>query len=199
MPDSSAEWTLTEVAQILGEPQHRLIYLCEKGVVRPDLQDAEGRGSSRRFSARNLLEFAVALRLRDFELPAGLVATVVHVLRAFEGAVRRRQIAGFRLPESLRSARAPDLRVVIGDGHRLYFTLGDGSGSPKVYGGVDLRDLGGEAMAGRRLERKLVPIEPLAGEIREPVGSAFGGPEGSRHARVEVSITGIAQDLPLGA
>src|SRR3990172_507062 len=101
MANASGEWTLTEAARALGEPRHRLIYLCEKGVVQPDLQEAEGRGSSRRFSARNLLEFAVAMRLRDLELPAGLVAAVVHVLRAFEGAVRK-QIAEFHLPGSLR-------------------------------------------------------------------------------------------------
>jgi hypothetical protein len=61
-------WTLTQTARLLGEPQHRLIYLCEKGVVVPDFQDAEGRGSSRRFSDRNLLEFAIALRLRELEI-----------------------------------------------------------------------------------------------------------------------------------
>ena len=81
---NSGEWTLTEAARILGKPQHRLIYLCEKGVVQPDVQDAEGRGSSRRFSARNLLEFAVALRLRDLEIAASFVGAVIHVLRAFE-------------------------------------------------------------------------------------------------------------------
>lgn len=197
MHSSSDELTLTEVSRLLDEPQHRLIYLCEKGVVRPDIQDAGGRGSSRRFSARNLLEFAVALRLRDFEYPAGLVAAVVHVLRAFERAVQE-QIAGFRLPESLRSTQAPDLRVVIGDGRRLYFTLGDGSNPPKVYGGIDLQDLVGEAMAIRRLGRKLVLVEPRGERSREPLGGGFGGPEGSRHARVEVSVTRIAQDLPLG-
>jgi hypothetical protein len=68
MGKQSEQWTLTEAAGLLREPQHRLIYLCEKGVVRPDYEDAKGRGSSRRFSARNLLEFAVALRLREFEI-----------------------------------------------------------------------------------------------------------------------------------
>jgi len=57
--------SLTEIARLLGEPQHRLIYLCEKGVVVPGHGDASGRGSSRRFSRRNLLEFAVALRLQN--------------------------------------------------------------------------------------------------------------------------------------
>ena len=113
MANASREWTLTEAARLLGEPQHRLIYLCEKGVVQPDVQDAEGRGSSRRFSARNLLEFAVALQLRDLEISVSLVGAVIHVLRAFERSVKRK-ISDFRLPESLREPRAPDLRVVIG-------------------------------------------------------------------------------------
>jgi DNA-binding transcriptional MerR regulator len=79
MAERPGNWTLTEAARLLGEPQHRLIYLCEKGVVEPDVQDAGGRGSSRRFSNRNLLEFAVALRLRELELPAAVIAAVVHV------------------------------------------------------------------------------------------------------------------------
>jgi len=191
------EWTLTEAARLLGEPQHRLIYLCEKGVVQPDLQDAEGRGSSRRFSARNLLEFAVALRLRDLELPAALVAAVVHVLRAFEGPVRK-QIAGFHLPESLRTPTAPDLRVVISDGRRLYFTLGTGKGLAKVFGGIDLQDLKAPRGTLGRLERKLALVEPSTGAARGSRSDAFGSPEGSRHARLEVSVTRIAKDLPPG-
>ncbi len=75
-PDRAGEWTLTEAARLLEVPQHRLIYLCEKEVVQPDLNDATGRGSSRRFSRRNILEFAVALRLRDIDrrLPPGLTS-----------------------------------------------------------------------------------------------------------------------------
>src|SRR3989304_6104061 len=101
MTRKSREWTLTEAARLLGEPQHRLIYLCEKGVVRPDFQDAKGRGSSRRFSDRNLLEFAVALRLRDLEIGVSFIGAILYVLRAFEGSVAKR-FRDFRLPDSLR-------------------------------------------------------------------------------------------------
>lgn len=197
MVHGTGDWTLTEAARLLEEPQHRLIYLCEKGVVEPDLQDAEGRGSSRRFSNRNLLEFAVALRLRDLELPATLIGAVVHVMRAFEAAVRK-EIRGFQLPGSLRAKGAPDLRVVIGDGRRLYFTLAAGAGPPKVYGGVDLDELKEPEGAGRsRPKLRLVkPATPAAGTTG---ARNFGGPEGSRHTRVEISVTQIAQDLPLEA
>ncbi len=197
MADESGDWTVTEAARLLEEPQHRLIYLCEKGVVEPDLQDAEGRGSSRRFSNRNLLEFAVALRLRDLELPAAMIAAVVHVLRTFEGAVGR-EISGFHLPESLRVKDAPDLRVVIGDGRRLYFTLAAGARPPRIYGGIDLEDRKGSKKApggGPRLRL----VKPATTALGTSGPGDFGGPEGSRHTRVEISITRIAQDLPLDA
>jgi len=187
------EYTLSQAARLLGEPQHRLIYLCEKGVVQPDIQDAEGRGSSRRFSGRNMLEFAVALRLRELEIPASFVGAVIYVLRAFERSVRKR-LTGFHLPESLRDPQAPDLRVVIGNGQRLYFTLGASGSPPKVYGDLDLRELDAARKSPRALERELARPKPSAsgGTTQQ-----FGGPEGSRHARVEVSITRIARDLRL--
>ena len=90
------EWTLSESSRLLGEPQHRLIYLCEKGVIVPDYGDAKGRGSSRRFSARNLLEFVLALKLRKLTLPVDTVAAVIHVLRAFVTKLSS-EINGFEL------------------------------------------------------------------------------------------------------
>src|SRR5574341_508704 len=91
---SPKEWTLSEAARLLDEPQHRLIYLCEKGVIVPQFGNAKGRGSSRRFSERNLLEFAVALELRELTLPVDTVAAVIHFLRAFETKVAA-EIQGF--------------------------------------------------------------------------------------------------------
>lgn len=187
------EYTLSQTARLLGEPQHRLIYLCEKGVVQPELQAAEGRGSSRRFSARNLLEFAVALRLREFEIAAPFVGAVIHILRAFERSVKKR-IHDFQIPESLRSQRSPDLRVVISDGPRLYFTMGMGGLPPKVYGGIDLRELDSTKKGLRALKHELVRRKAPA---RSGTSGGFGGPEGSRYARVELSVTRVAQELPL--
>ena len=196
MADRPGNWTLTAAARLLEEPQHRLIYLCEKGVVEPDVEGAGGRGSSRRFSNRNLLEFAVALSLRELELPATAIAAIVHVLRSFESAAAR-QITGFQIPESLRAEGAPDLRVVIGDGRRLYFTLGVGGRAAKVYGGIDLDALKARMKEGAsvRPKLKLVKSEGTGSDGSE--AGEFGGPERSRHTRVEISITRIAQDLPL--
>ena len=86
-------------------PQHRLIHLCEKGVVVPDVHGAAGRGSSRVFSSRNFLELAVALRLRDMMLPVAAVGAVIHVLEAFEQRLRK---------ESPPTSRSPTVCVRIG-------------------------------------------------------------------------------------
>jgi DNA-binding transcriptional MerR regulator len=191
---ATREWTLTEAARLLGEPQHRLIYLCEKGVVQPDLEDAKGRGSSRRFSAHNLLEFAIALRLRMLEIPALSIGAITYTLRAFEHKVQQ-QIPDFRLPYSLRGAGAPDLRIILKEG-RLYLTLGTGKSTPEVYGGVDLKKLG------RDKSRKLAGDLQRALVLRRPSGRKTGhGVNGelgeSSVARVEMSITRMAQELRL--
>lgn len=194
-------WTLSEAARILDEPQHRLIYLCEKGVIVPDLGNAKGRGSSRRFSARNLLEFAVAMKLRELTLPVDTVAAIVHVLRAFETKVAG-EIQGFDLVDGLRAKDAPDLRIIISDGKRLYFSLGTTAATPKIFGGLDFRGLTTKKVkpGGRRKEKITARDLDMGAAVGPTFPPAeFGGPEGSKHARIEISVTRIAKDLPLGA
>jgi hypothetical protein len=186
-------WTLTQAARLLGEPQHRLIYLCEKGAVVPDFQDAEGRGSSRRFSARNLLEFAIALRFRELEIGVAFVGAVVHVLRAFERRVGK-EFRDFRLPDSLRVPGAPDLRVVIADGGRLYFTLAAAGSPARLFGGVDLQDVTASHLSARALDRDL---SSKTASPKRSGSKGFAGPEGSRFLRLELSVTELARALDL--
>lgn len=182
-------FSLSEVAHRLQVPQHRLIHLCEKGVVVPDVHDAAGRGSSRVFSARNVLELAVALRLREMMLPVATASAVVHVLRAVEGQLRQ-ELPGFSLTESLQAPRSPDLRVIISDGQTLYFSLGMVGQSPKLFGGVPLGRVAGNAKA---WNGRIDPIRSRGTQAR-----SFGGPEHSQFARLELSVTAIANALPLG-
>jgi DNA-binding transcriptional MerR regulator len=184
------EWSLSEAARLLGQPQHRLIYLCEKGVILPDLGDAEGRGSSRRFSARNLLEFALALSLRELTVPVASVAAIIYALRAFEKKVAR-EIPGFDLVSSLKAARAPSLRVILTDAGRLYFALGAEGGKPKIYGGLDFPAL---IASTRRIRRSTPRAKGKAAPGLVEVGSA---PEVEVKARIEVSVTRIARELTL--
>ncbi len=183
---SSHEWTLSQAATLLNTSQHRLIYLCEKKVVIPDFGGAAGRGSSRRFSLRNLLEFAVALKLRDLLLPVAPVKIILYVLRSFEKMVSK-QIAGFSLFGSLRGLHAPELRIIIIDGAWLYFSLGQGKKNAKLYGGVNFsRLLKNEAHVS---PKGLKELPQRLDQVR-----AFKTPG---HVRLEVSVTGIARALPL--
>jgi hypothetical protein len=181
-----SEWTLCEAARLLAEPQHRLIYLCEKGVIQPDLQDAEGRGSSRRFSALNLLEFGVSLRLRAVGIPAPVCGAVVLAIRGFEKAIRQEK-PSFRLPGTMLHENAPELKVVIGDDRRLYFSLTSGRFAGKSFGGVPVADLVESVSKGDKGHASRKPPRGLGNEVSE----------GEMRARVEVSVTGIAQDLGL--
>lgn len=183
-----SEWSLSEAARLLDQPQHRLIYLCEKGVILPDFGNAQGRGSSRGFSARNLLEFAVALSLRELTVPVPSVAAIIYALRAFEKRVAR-EISGFSLATSLRSTRAPSLRIILTDAGRLYFALGNGK--PKIYGGLDFSTL----TASTRTRRRSKPGR----QVRTALDRVAAGsePGGDAKARIEVSVTQIARVLKL--
>jgi hypothetical protein len=191
------EFTLSEASRLLGEPQHKLIYLCEKGVVLPDLAEASGRGTSRRFSARNVLEFAISLKLREFMLPAAFIKAVIYVLRQFERRVGE-QMPEFSLPESLRTANAPDFRMVITDGPQLFFTLGRKNGPQKTCGGIDLKDL----ITKRRTSATRSP-EELNSEGCEDAVRSFGNAPEHRDApyaktlRFEMNVTRLAMELSL--
>jgi hypothetical protein len=183
------EWTLADVSRLLHEPQHRLIYLCERGAIVPDRGDARGRGSSRGFSERNILEFALALRLRKLELPVTVVAAVVRVLRRFAEVVRNNELE-FDIVTSLRGPNAVDLRILVKDGEQLFFLLAASAGPTKLFGPLDFTKFGG---------RRPPSVPRRIPELRtRPPQEHLGGPEGSREARIEVSVTEVAKGLRLG-
>ena len=184
-------FSLSDVARRLDVPQHRLIHLCEKGVVVPDVHDAAGRGSSRVFSSRNFLELAVALRLREMMLPVTAVGAIVHVLRAFEQQLRK-DLPDFSLADGLRDPRSPDLRVIISDGQTIYFSLGMPGQKPKLFGGIPLEQLSGGTA---RWDGRIEAVRRRAGANRDTDG--FGGPEHSQFARLELSVTAISKALPI--
>lgn len=192
MSSSGGEWTMTGAARLLGQPQHRLIYLCEKGVVQPDLRSADGRGSSRGFSRRNLLEFSVALQLRELQIPAQLIGALLGALRELEARLAG-DVPGFSIPDGLRLSTSPDLRLVIGGG-RLYYTLVAGKGEPRLFGGSLLSEIGTKPAA---------PLQELdrAAWRPEPIGPPYPSSHGGTHrgyTTLEVCISHLARNLPLG-
>jgi DNA-binding transcriptional MerR regulator len=185
----TSSFTLSEIAKRLDVSQHKLIHLCEKGVVVPEIHDAAGRGSSRVFSANNFLELAVTLRLRDVMIPVNVAGAIVHVLRRF-GEELQAVPGGLSLLESLRSPTSPELRIIISDGEAIYFSLAQRGTKAKLFGGIPLAPLasGGSAWDATVEERG---TRVVAGR------NVFGGPEGSKFARLELSVTAIARALPL--
>ena len=114
---------LKEIQLRLGVPQHVLIHLCEKGVIEPDVTDTAGRGKWRRFSTRNLFEFAVALELRKYQIPITVVGAIIKLLGSFERSAQR-SLSHFELPASI-TGSSPHLILYIYDGETLVFKMGE--------------------------------------------------------------------------
>src|SRR5215470_840980 len=175
-------WTLTQAAKLLGHPQHKLIHLCEKNVVVPDVRDARGRGTSREFSKRNLFDFAVALEMRRIELPVSFVKAVLRVLQNFESEARE-MLGEFVLPDSLGKPGAAELTLIIVDGERLYFRLDREGTKARIFGGVDIRH------------------PRVRGRARQHVGVGRLGPADAQRVlstartRTEVNLSEIARHL----
>lgn len=126
---SDEEFTLSQIQEKLDVPQHVLIHLCEKNVIRPDFAQTEGRGKWRKFSKRNLFEFAVALVLRKYEIPVSIVGAVINVLQAYESATKRK-IPEFSIPDYFGRSKIRVL-LFLCDGETLIFEIHGGVGSTK--------------------------------------------------------------------
>lgn len=126
--------TLKQIQLKLGVDQHILIHLCEKGVIEPDFQQTEGRGKWRKFSRRNLFEFAVALVFRKYEVPVATVAALVRLLRSFKQATQK-MIEGFELPDYL-VEKDTKLRFFLFDGEYVVFEIATtkGKSHPSLLG-----------------------------------------------------------------
>ena len=113
--------TLKEIQIKLGMPQHVLIHLCEKGVIVPDFEQTQGRGKWRKFSKKNIFEFAIALELRKYEISVRTTGLIIQVLSTFEKAVQKK-IYNFHLPHSLIEKKIP-LNLYILNGEDLLFEI----------------------------------------------------------------------------
>ena len=81
--------TLGQVAKHLGVAEHRLIHLCESGVVDP-VQDASGRGTVRRFDGANVLAFALSLELQGWGMQVDSLRRVVRLMLRVSDKLREK-------------------------------------------------------------------------------------------------------------
>jgi DNA-binding transcriptional MerR regulator len=75
----------TRTAEIVGITYRQLDYWARTDLVRPELTDAAGSGSRRRYSYRNLLELRIIKQLLDAGIKLEVVRDVFANLRAQVG------------------------------------------------------------------------------------------------------------------
>ena len=185
---SRKEWTLTQIASLLSRPQYKLIYLCEKGVILPDGVDAKGRGSSRRFSTRNLFEFMVAFTLGDFHVPTNITTNLLRALRSFDRHLAKKYPL-LKLPYSLTYPDCPEVKAILIKGTYLYFGIGQ-TNKPVVYiGGINLMDN----------DRDLTSIgfDVNLPETEYSVQRVETLPDDADVAFLELNLSQIAKEVPL--
>lgn len=84
--------TMKAVADHFNRPAHRIIHLCEAGVIQPTV-DAQGRGTVRRFSRDDTFRILVALELQE----AGVEVPLIKPLMvAFDNLLKIREVKKFR-------------------------------------------------------------------------------------------------------
>ena len=156
-------------------------------MIHPDGENASGRGSSRRFSARNLFEFAVALTLWEFHIPFAISGTSLVALRSLQRVLSKSN-TNFGLPYALILPDAPTIRAILTHVSCLYFAVGEGN-DKTLFGGVELIDL-----------PKSIAWLDVVGTSNSPETSIdylVARPAGSERAFLELSLTQIAKDLPI--
>jgi len=96
--------TLKQIAEHFNRPAHRIIHLCESGVILPTV-DAKGRGTMRRFSRDDTFRILVALELQEAGVQVPLIKPL---MQAFDRLLEIRAI------KKLKADRQPsDLVEVI--------------------------------------------------------------------------------------
>lgn len=134
---TKGELLVTETLKFLDDPQHRLIYLCEKGVVVSDGGDAIGGGSSRRFSSRNMFELSIALTLAENHLPAKVTTNFLYAVRSFETHVKQ-SIEYCRIPGTSVEQKSPEVIGIVTNGSSLHFSIGLSGKLKNIFGGVEI-------------------------------------------------------------
>ena len=185
---SRKEWTLTQIANLLGLPQYKLIYLCEKGVIVPDGVDAKGRGSSRRFSARNLFEFMVAFTLSDFHVPTNITTNLLLALRSFDKHLAKKNPL-LKLPYSLTYPDCPEVKVILIKGTYLYFSIGRENEQVVYIGGINLMDNDKDLTS--------IGFETGVSKTEFPVQRVETLPDDAGVAFLELNLSQIAKEVPL--
>ncbi len=75
----------TDIEKITGLKSNTLHYYIQRGIIYPDVREAEGRGTRRVYSAKNLLEAFILKFLMDLGLPRKAIQSFFESARAGYG------------------------------------------------------------------------------------------------------------------
>ncbi len=107
--------TMKEVAEHFNRPAHRIIHLCETGVVRPTV-DAAGRGTVRRFSRDDTFFILLALELQEAGVEVPLVKPLMEslhqLMRVPEIRKFREKLGRYDLVEVIRNLGSEERPVL---------------------------------------------------------------------------------------
>ena len=78
--DLSKTFKLSEITKIFDIKRHFVIHLVEKGIIKP-LVDVKGRGKSRLYSLKNLIEIGIFIYLTKLDLSYEMASRVLSVLK----------------------------------------------------------------------------------------------------------------------
>jgi DNA-binding transcriptional MerR regulator len=98
-------YSLKEVAGFLSQPAHRIIHLCETGLIVPAV-DATGRGKFRQFDRDNGIRIQLALELLDAGIQIAQISPLMkaldHLMALKEIRDNRHKWVPFDLVEAIR-------------------------------------------------------------------------------------------------
>ncbi|MDO8630970.1 MAG: MerR family transcriptional regulator [Phycisphaerales bacterium] len=80
-----AQFTAAAARRIVGVSQRKLDYWDERGLVIPSIRKADGKGSERWYSFKDLVKLSVVKRLRDAGLSLGKIDAAIKILRKRRG------------------------------------------------------------------------------------------------------------------
>jgi DNA-binding transcriptional MerR regulator len=107
--------TLKLVAEWIKRPPHRLIHLCEEGIVVPEV-DAEGRGSMRRFNRENIYRLLIGLHMQEIGLQVPIIRQLMEALDQLmqikEIIELKREIEDYDLPAVIKNLGDPEFGVL---------------------------------------------------------------------------------------
>ena len=114
-----------DIQALTGMSARQTIYLAEKGIVVPELEEATGRGSTRLYSRRNAAQLLLVQALRDAGLDFPALRVVATLVFGFFDELDK-------ILEPARHQAAPTVLTIV-DGRYGYVSTKDGKAKSAVF------------------------------------------------------------------